>query len=97
MGDKMLVHSIELMAESRLRPIQTLCLVKKPMCLTGLTLRQFPRQCHTMLELTLLLLKTAGSALRSRGHLLAENLVLRQQLAVLQRRPRRPRLRQTDR
>jgi len=43
------------------------------------------------------ILRTLISALQSQGALAVENLTLRQQLLVLQRTAKRPRLRQTDR
>ncbi len=49
-----------------------------------------------MLELCQLLLATLPSALRSRRHLLLENLLLRQQLQVALRPQRRPRLQRWD-
>ncbi len=51
----------------------------------------------TMLNLLLALLSTARSGLRSRRELVLENLALRQQLAVLGRRAKRPKLTRGDR
>jgi len=49
-----------------------------------------------MLELSELLLATLPSALRSRRHLLLENLLLRRQLQVALRPQRRPHLQRWD-
>jgi hypothetical protein len=43
------------------------------------------------------LLATARSSLKSRRELALENLALRQQLAIVQRKSKRPKLTQTDR
>ena len=50
-----------------------------------------------MITYLLLLFSLLRSALRSRQCLVLENIALRQQLAVLSRQSRRPRLRATDR
>lgn len=50
-----------------------------------------------MVSCLLLVCSVLRNALRSRQHLLLENLALRQQLAVLSRQARRPRLQQGDR
>jgi len=50
-----------------------------------------------LLQLLSALLATARSSLKSQHALALENLALRQQLAILQRRTKRPRLTKTDR
>jgi len=50
-----------------------------------------------MIDLLHALLATARSSLKSQGELALENLALRQQLAVLKRKTKRPKLRKTDR
>jgi hypothetical protein len=50
-----------------------------------------------MLHLLYALLATAGSSLRSQRELTLENLALRQQLAILQRKTKRPKLHKADR
>jgi hypothetical protein len=49
-----------------------------------------------MMELIVCLISAIKSAIRSRQELALENLALRQQLAMLKRRRRRPRLRRLD-
>src|SRR5947209_8052010 len=63
----------------------------------GMTARVERHDGPTMLEYLLLLLSLARSAVRDRDALVTENLLLRQQLAVLTRPTRRrPRLRGRD-
>ena len=50
-----------------------------------------------MLHVLYALLKTARSSLRPQRELALENLALRQQLAIVQRKTKRPRLTQADR
>ncbi len=50
-----------------------------------------------MLHLLYALLATARSSLRPQRELALENLALRQQLAIVQRRTKRPKLTRTDR
>jgi hypothetical protein len=50
-----------------------------------------------MLDLLYALLAAARSSLRSQRELALENLALRQQLAVLRRKTKRPKLTKTDR
>ena len=54
--------------------------------------RHFPAMMMAILRLLSLIL----TALRLRSELALENLALRQQLVVLNRRPRRPKLRKSD-
>ena len=50
-----------------------------------------------MLRLLYALLATAGSSLRPQRELALENLALRQQLAIVQRKTKRPKLTKADR
>ncbi|MFA9471672.1 MAG: integrase, partial [Deltaproteobacteria bacterium] len=77
---------------------QDLCLLKTPSMAQSL---MFPRSGSSwptpMLHLLYVLLATARSSLRPQRELALENLALRQQLAILKRKTKRPKLSKADR
>ena len=73
-------------------------LLKTSSSTQSLTFPRFGASSPTpTIDLLHALLATARSSLKSQGELALENLALRQQLAVLKRKTKRPKLRKVDR